>query len=306
VDRQEKVLAMLAEDRPGVSGVRGVLGVFVRQPVPGQVKTRLAATLGPDAACDFYLACLADVIALAATFAEQARVELWIGFTPGTAAVQADLARLLPPLWPSESRTTALSVRWWPQPDASLGSRIEAFFIDALRPRQLSLAEQPQLGSQNAAVAAPTGSPATVPQHGIVSPGQLNAVDQIRVVLIGTDSPQLTQRPLHDAFAALETDDVVLGPAIDGGYYLIGARVTRLGWLEGVRWSSNDTFADTVQAIERQGWTWTATERSFDVDIMDDLRRLSQEYQQRRCDDPQRSWSATERWCRAHGDLWAS
>lgn len=67
------------------------------------------------------------------------------------------------------------------------------------------------------------------------------------VVIIGSDCPSVTPRDLADAFRALGRADVVLGPAMDGGYWLIGARrVPRPPRpFAGVRWSSATTLADT-------------------------------------------------------------
>ncbi len=71
------------------------------------------------------------------------------------------------------------------------------------------------------------------------------------VVIIGTDSPDASRSDIGAAFRALGGHDAVLGPACDGGYWLIGLRRAprlRLPFTR-VRWSSPDTFADTVREI---------------------------------------------------------
>jgi len=67
-------------------------------------------------------------------------------------------------------------------------------------------------------------------------------------VIVGTDVPDLERRHVAAAFRALGAADVVLGPAADGGYWLIGAkRCPRLPALfAGVRWSTAHALADTL------------------------------------------------------------
>jgi rSAM/selenodomain-associated transferase 1 len=92
-----------------------------------------------------------------------------------------------------------------------------------------------------------------------------------RVLLIGTDCPLLDPARLAQAAGCLDTHDVVLGPAEDGGYVLIGAR-TRVT-LDDVRWSTSHAFADTVAALTRARIQWTALPVSWDVDEPADLAR---------------------------------
>ena len=71
-------------------------------------------------------------------------------------------------------------------------------------------------------------------------------------VLIGSDIPSITPTHIARAFAALGRAPVVLGPARDGGYWLIGARHPgrlREAMLDGVRWSSSDTMRDTMARL---------------------------------------------------------
>lgn len=73
------------------------------------------------------------------------------------------------------------------------------------------------------------------------------------VCIIGSDLPDLRTTDIGDAFKALRRHDVVLGPATDGGYWLIGmsARCARRARLDGIRWSSAFTLADTVAALPK-------------------------------------------------------
>jgi uncharacterized protein len=72
------------------------------------------------------------------------------------------------------------------------------------------------------------------------------------VVIVGSDIPGIGRGDVAAAFRALGGDDAVLGPADDGGYWLVGQRrVPRtLRLFDGVRWSSEDTLADTLANLE--------------------------------------------------------
>lgn len=100
------------------------------------------------------------------------------------------------------------------------------------------------------------------------------------ILLIGSDSPTMPTRVLMSAWTDLQTHDVVLGPADDGGYYLIGARNATPPIFEGIDWSSPRVWQQTVQRLERlerKGRTWKALPAGYDVDRIDDLKRLSRE-----------------------------
>jgi uncharacterized protein len=96
------------------------------------------------------------------------------------------------------------------------------------------------------------------------------------VVLVGADIPALGACQVDAAFRLLGTDDVVFGPAEDGGFWLVGARhPRRLPLLfERVRWSSPHALADTLTALPRRV-TAGFVERLEDVDDADAYRRLA-------------------------------
>ena len=71
-----------------------------------------------------------------------------------------------------------------------------------------------------------------------------------RVVLIGSDCPAVTAADVRAAWAALETNDVVLGPARDGGYWLIGLRELRRELFESISWSTAEVLAQTLRRAE--------------------------------------------------------
>jgi rSAM/selenodomain-associated transferase 1 len=97
-----------------------------------------------------------------------------------------------------------------------------------------------------------------------------------RIVVLGSDSPQIPASWVRSAFAALCEDDVVLGPARDGGYYLLGvaAEAEPPDLFSSVPMSAPDTCARTIERARRQNLSVAYTPRSFDVDEADDLQRL--------------------------------
>jgi rSAM/selenodomain-associated transferase 1 len=97
-----------------------------------------------------------------------------------------------------------------------------------------------------------------------------------RIVVIGSDSPQLPAAWIREAFAALRQDDVVIGPARDGGYYLLGLRAesSASDLFTGIPMSALDTCARTIEHAKRLNLSVAYTPRSFDVDEAPDLRLL--------------------------------
>jgi len=97
-----------------------------------------------------------------------------------------------------------------------------------------------------------------------------------RVVLIGSDSPDLPSEYLKDSFTGLQTQDVVLGPAVDGGYYLIGFLDTTFtpSAFEQIHWSTPSVFAETMAKIKKANHTVHLLPSWSDVDTVNDLRTL--------------------------------
>lgn len=96
-----------------------------------------------------------------------------------------------------------------------------------------------------------------------------------RAILVGTDSPGLPPQLLEDARTALDTHHAVLGPASDGGFYLIGLDRCEPGLLAGLPWSRSDTLAHAEARLRHAGRTVARLQPWFDVDEPADLARLS-------------------------------
>ncbi|MGQ0713053.1 MAG: TIGR04282 family arsenosugar biosynthesis glycosyltransferase [Gemmatimonadaceae bacterium] len=93
-----------------------------------------------------------------------------------------------------------------------------------------------------------------------------------RVIVIGTDCPEVTPAVIEDAFARLERSDVVLGPAADGGYYLIGMSRLHRALFDDVPWSSPDTLRVTRERARASGLRVELLGELRDVDTASDWR----------------------------------
>ena len=94
-----------------------------------------------------------------------------------------------------------------------------------------------------------------------------------RAVLIGSDFPDIPSVLLKEAFEGLRTRDVVIGPAADGGYYLIGFRPATLidAPFSGVEWGAPGVFDATIAALKRHGLGVHVLPVWRDIDVYDDL-----------------------------------
>ena len=97
-----------------------------------------------------------------------------------------------------------------------------------------------------------------------------------RVVLVGTDCPGLTVEIIGAAFDRLLTKDIVLGGAIDGGYYLIGMRCAYPELFTGIEWSTDRVLQQTIEIANRLNLSIGYVDTLGDVDRPEDLHLLSQ------------------------------
>lgn len=96
------------------------------------------------------------------------------------------------------------------------------------------------------------------------------------VVLVGSDLPALTPVAVNGALASLGTErTLVLGPAVDGGYYLIGARRVPAEVFEGMPWGTPGVLQATVAMAAAGGWQVVLTDPLEDVDTVAALRAVA-------------------------------
>jgi hypothetical protein len=95
-------------------------------------------------------------------------------------------------------------------------------------------------------------------------------------VLMGSDCPALAARDVRRAARLLHgACDVVLAPAEDGGYALIGARTVSRPIFREIRWGGPDVYQRTIENLDGRGLRWRALRTVWDVDRPEDLGRLA-------------------------------
>ena len=194
------------------------LGMFAKYWAPGQVKTRLAAAIGAEAAARLHAVFVRTLLARFRATADR-RV---LAFSPSER--RAEFEAILPAAWRLE-----------PQAAGDLGRRMQHYFETALT-----------AGAE-------------------------------RVVLIGSDSPTLPAEYIEAAFDQLQSRPVVLGPAHDGGYYLVGAALKLPPIFDAIAWSQPTVFEATIARLQAAGREYGLLPAWHDVDTHDDLVRLKAE-----------------------------
>ncbi|KAK9909402.1 hypothetical protein WJX75_001737 [Coccomyxa subellipsoidea] len=101
------------------------------------------------------------------------------------------------------------------------------------------------------------------------------SADSSKAVLIGSDIPDICESVLEAAFAALEEHQVVFGPSIDGGYYLVGASRLPPDMFEGISWSTSSVLSESMSQAASIGLN--VAPRSTlpvlrDIDTIEDLQ----------------------------------
>jgi uncharacterized protein len=188
--------------------------VFMKWPRPGTAKTRLARSLGDEAAAELYRVLAEEEIRRTAP--REGEYERLFFFAP--AGARAEMEAWLP------GETLV------PQEGADLGERLAAAFAEAFG-----------RGARRAAV-------------------------------IGTDVPWVSREVVAEALASLEDHDLVLGPARDGGYYLLALDRPRPTLFSGIAWSTPSVFAATVERAEALGLGVRVLETLRDIDTLGDVR----------------------------------
>lgn len=97
----------------------------------------------------------------------------------------------------------------------------------------------------------------------------LGVVD--KVLLIGTDCPFITRDYLHDAFDKLDECDVVIGPAEDGGYVLLGLTAEKPELFSGISWGSDLVLAETIEKLKKLNLSYILLPILRDIDRPEDV-----------------------------------
>ncbi|PJJ75017.1 hypothetical protein BXY57_0585 [Thermoflavifilum aggregans] len=189
--------------------VKKALIIFVKNPKLGQVKTRLARTIGPHAALLIYRELLHHTYSIA----NLVEADRFVFYADGI--VEQDL-------W--DGRYIKCE-----QFGVDLGQRMTHAFCHVF-----SLSYQ-------------------------------------QAVIIGSDCFALTAAHIEQAFSELENSDVVIGPAEDGGYYLLGMKTHIPQLFESIPWSTPSVLNMTLQKLQDLKLSYRLLEELPDVDEWDDV-----------------------------------
>jgi len=94
-----------------------------------------------------------------------------------------------------------------------------------------------------------------------------------QVVVIGSDCASLHPSHIETAFSFLQKSDTVIGPTYDGGYYLLGMNKYNPSLFQGINWSTETVFDETVSAITENNLTYTTLDKLSDIDYLEDWKK---------------------------------
>jgi len=92
-----------------------------------------------------------------------------------------------------------------------------------------------------------------------------------KAIVVGADIPGLNREIIDNAFEKLDCADIVLGPALDGGYYLIGMKSPHPEVFRNITWSTGEVLNETLFRIKKAGLSYSTVVTLFDVDGPEDL-----------------------------------
>jgi rSAM/selenodomain-associated transferase 1 len=116
-----------------------------------------------------------------------------------------------------------------------------------------------------------------------------------KALIVGSDCPTVDPDYLRAAFEALSSCDVVLGPTVDGGYYLVGLSTPHPELFEGIPWSTTRVLSETLKRVQDLGLRVTCVTPWYDVDDGDALMFLVRELSAGRPAGPTAAAPATRR-----------
>lgn len=193
---------------------KNALIIFVKNVIPGQVKTRLAATLGNDVAMDIYQQLLKNLKNNIQSL-DAGKIIFYSEF------IEDDI-------WDSSIFKKNI------QQGNDLGERMKNAFDVSL------------------------------------------AAGYKKAVIIGSDCPGIDENILNEAFEKLTGFDVVIGPATDGGYYLLGMKKMYSFLFQDIEWSTDKVLQQTLSVCNRNHLTYFQLPELSDVDEEKDLTHFKE------------------------------
>lgn len=188
---------------------KSALIIFTRNPKLGMCKTRLAKTIGDEAALNIYKHLLSHTAAISANV----KADKYVFYSE---TIKKD------DLWNTDVFRKKL------QYGNDLGTRMENAFTELFQ------------------------------------------LDYEKIIIIGSDVLDLTTNDIDDAFQKLNTHDFVLGPAKDGGYYLLGMNTLHTSLFKNKDWGTSTVLKDTLDDIQNSNFN--LLEERNDIDTFDDIK----------------------------------
>lgn len=185
--------------------------IFVKTPVLGNVKTRLAKDIGDENALNVYLRLLEHTKGVAS----KVQADVYV-FYHGEVATND--------LWDGFKKEQQI--------DADLGGKM----FDAFQ--------------------------------------RVKAKGYEKMVIIGSDCAEISEAIIQQGFDELNGHDVVFGPALDGGYYLLGMKEVHPCLFEGKPWSTATLLQETVEDCKQHSLTHALLEELSDIDYLSDLKTV--------------------------------
>lgn len=96
-----------------------------------------------------------------------------------------------------------------------------------------------------------------------------------KAILIGSDCPEIDTDYIHLAIQKLDTVDVVIGPATDGGYVLIAARKITAEIFNDINWGGSQVLQQTKKQLQQSSLSWCLLPALTDIDTAADLQQFS-------------------------------
>lgn len=217
-------------------GKKRIIVIFVKYPQRGRVKTRLARAVGDGEAVGIYRNLVEYLIGmLRRVEADEVRV----CFDPREK--EDEIVGWLQPVWLAagpEVLPGQPRLVFRPQCGGGLGARLESAFGEIFQ-------EYGKDGDQ-----AP------------------------KVVAVGSDCVEIDGGILQESWEALNSNDVVFGPARDGGYYLLGMKSPHRGLFENIPWSTEKTLEVSLDRAREAGLELALLDKKHDIDTEEDWRRF--------------------------------
>lgn len=94
-----------------------------------------------------------------------------------------------------------------------------------------------------------------------------------KVLIIGTDCPELNESYINQALEKLDEYDAVIGPADDGGYVLLGLKCFSPELFSDINWGTDSVLHQTRNVLKKMNWLWFELEVQYDIDRPEDLKR---------------------------------